>query len=323
MDMEKMYAALEAQETEKRKVDEEAAKDFQNPNMLTMKAGNTYRVRLMYWCNDVPGDRKVPIIEKTVHAVKTDTGYVEVTCPVSEYLMGRSGYRACPICGELSSLWDQKDKGSASAAEAYKKFKRKFKGYAVVYVVNDSDKGDENNGEFKIVYINAIINKYLRKKIKGVDHKGNKIDGAVALGFKAFNQKGRDLIITVTQGAEFKEYECEFDEGNTLDITDEQIEAAYDTLDFESFYTKHDPAALQSFYDDIVLEKEAAPASANAAIDMAAEAKAEKPAEKAEKKTAKKAEKKVEKPAEKEAAPEEKTTGKSVDVDALLAGLPG
>jgi len=326
MDMEKMYAAMEKQEKAKQKAAAEAKKDFDNPNMISMQSGNTYEVRLMYWASGIPGERSVPIIEKTVHAAKNSDGrYVEITCPVSDYLMGRSGYNACPVCSELSKLWEAKKKGSASASSAYDKFKRKFKGYVVVYVVNDPTK-PENNGTFKIMYVNAIVKEYLDTKIKGIDRKGVAIANARKIGFKAYDitENGKNLFISITNDGKHNKYSCEFDDGDALPIDMEQIEQAYEDLEFEKFYTQFDPKATQAFYEEIVLEKETVEAEPEAVaaepeddIPMDFEEKAEETVEEKAEAPAEKPKAKKEKPASKKEA-----TASSSDIDDILADLP-
>lgn len=330
-----LYATMQAAEEEKAKKEAEASKDFSNPDFITMKPGNAYEMRLMFWSSGVPGERTLPIIEKTVHAVKAEDGtYHEVTCPTSEYLMGRSGYRACPICTELSKLYKEMEKGSAAAKIAYDKFKRKFKGYAVVYVVNDPSK-PENNGTFKILYINGWINPFLREKIKGVDKKGVKIEGARPLGFKAFDPSanGKNLLITVTKDGDWAKYSCEFvdpaaGQGELKGCSYEELGEVYDTLKFDEHYTPHDPDAVQKFYEEVFLEKEASP------VEEAAAKKADAPKTEQKTEAAATTEKPAEKPAEKtvEAPAEEKEESVTEpapsspdvpDIDAILNGLPG
>lgn len=339
LDMAAMYEMLQKEEEAKAKKEAEAAKDFNNPNFINMKQGNAYEFRLMYWASQVPDERKVPIIEKTVHAVKADDGqYHEVTCPSSDYLMGRSGFRACPICSELSKLWDEKEKGSAAAKIAYDKYKRKFKGYAVVYVINDPTT-PENNGTFKILYVNAFINNFLREKIKGVDKKGIRIEGGRPIGFKAFDPSanGKNLLITVTKDGEYSKYSSEFvdpaEDGvkEVPNSTPDELCKVYDKLEFDKYYTPFDPDALQAFYENVFLEKEQSPVEEAAAKKEAPESAPEaKAAEKSVEETTEAAPVADEAPAEPaeekaEAEPEAKpeTTSPNVDIDALLDGLPG
>lgn len=263
-DMDQMAAlfnALQKQEEERAKKEAEAQKDFNNPNFISMHVGKAYEMRLMYYASGVPGERVVPIIQKTVHAVKADNGqYHEITCPSSDYLHGRNGYRMCPVCTELSKLWDEKEKGSQSAKIAYDKFKRKFKGYAVVYVVNDPST-PANNGTFKILYVNAIMNNFLREEINGVDKKGIRIEGTRPIGFKAFDPSanGKNLLITVTKDGEFSKYSCKFvdPEGKAdLGITKADLKKAFEALDFEKYYTPYSAEECEKFYQEVVLEKE-------------------------------------------------------------------
>lgn len=326
-DLEALFGQLQQQEEERAKKEAEASKDFSNPNFMNLKVGNAYEVRLMYWSSNVPGERKVPLIEKTVHAVKADDGsYHEITCPSSAYLMGRGGFRACPVCTELSKLWDEKEKGSQAAKIAYDKFKRKFKGYAVVYVVNDPTT-PENNGTFKILYINSIMIEYLRKKIYGLDRKGVKIEGARPIGFKAFDPgaDGKSLIISVTKDGEYNKYDCEFVDGNgDLKITTDDLEKAFDELKFDEYYTPYDVEAVKEFYEKVYLEREEVP------VADKPEEKKEAPAE-TKKEAAKKAADPVEEepadeaPTEEEAPAAEETQKRStpnVDIDSILDDLP-
>lgn len=339
--MEEMYALLQKQQAEKAKADEDAAKDFNDPNFLQLKQGNAYEMRLMYYTSGVPGDRIVPIIEKIVHAYKdpTDNQYHEVTCPTSEYLNGRQGYRMCPICTELSKLWKLHEGGSVAAKAQYDKFKRKFKGYAVVYVINDPS-NPENNGTFKIIYINAKQIDFFRSEIKGVDKKGNPINGARPINFKAYDpsEAGKNLMITVSKDGDWSDYAMKFvDSNGPLNITTDQIAEAYDTLSFDDRYTQFDPEASQTFYENLVLGKEEAPATEGnqeaPAKSMAQEAKeaaervAKENADKAE--TPAKEEVKDEIPMEtptetpaKEEAKEEAPKSSTPDINSILDNLP-
>lgn len=326
-DLEALFGQLQEQEEERAKKEAEASKDFSNPNFVSLKVGNAYEVRLMYWSSNVPGERKVPLIEKTVHAVKADDGsYHEITCPSSAYLMGRGGFRACPVCTELSKLWDEKEKGSQAAKIAYGKFKRKFKGYAVVYVVNDPTT-PENNGTFKILYINSIMIEYLRKKIYGLDRKGVKIEGARPIGFKAFDPgaDGKSLIISVTKDGEYNKYDCEFVDGNgDLKITTDDLEKAFDELKFDEYYTPYDVEAVKEFYEKVYLEREELP------VAYKKEASLTETKKETEKKT--KGSEPVEEKEEAEEVPEEeeapaaeetqKRSTPNVDIDSILDDLP-
>lgn len=335
-DLASLYAKMETAEQEKAKKEAEAAKDYSNPNFVNMKPGNAYEFRLVYWASGVPGERVVPIIEKTVHAVKVENGdYHEVTCPSSDYLMGRGGFRACPICSELSKLWDEKEKGSAAAKIAYDKFKRKFKGYAVVYVVNDPTT-PENNGTFKILYINAWINPYLREKIKGIDKKGAKIEGARPIGFKAFDPSvnGKNLLITVTKDGEYSKYSCEFvdpaDGEGKIEAIPEGKEASYEFLQgifeglkFDEYYTPHEPEKIQKFHEDVFLEREEAPAAESKKEEAKEEAA---PAESKEEAAEEAAVPEAEEAAPAEEAQEEKKESTKADtnmpdIDAILDDL--
>jgi hypothetical protein len=328
-DLAEVYAKLQKEEEAKAKKDAEAAKDFNNPDFLSMKVDNAYEMRLMYWTSQVPGERVVPIIEKTVHAVKTDDGYHEITCPSSDYLLGRSGYRACPICAELSKLWEEMEKGSATAKVVYDKFKRKFKGYAVVYVVNDPTT-PENNGTFKILFVNAFINNFLREEIKGVNKKGIKIEGARPIGFKAFDPSanGKNLLVSVTKDGEYNKYTSKFvdpAEGQAaIDVDADKLCEVYDKLKFDEHYTPFDPEACKTFYEDIFLEKEKSP------VEEAAEKKEEAPKEEKDENPKEEAkeekvvvEEKAETPAKEEAKEEAPAKDSpNVDVDDILKGLP-
>lgn len=333
--MAELYAMMHKASIEKAKKEAEAVKDYNNPNFINLQVGKAYEMRLMYWASGVPGERIVPIIEKNVHAVKAEDGtYHEVTCPTSDYLLGRAGFRVCPICGELSKLWDEYVKGSTAAKVAYDKFKRKFKGYAVVKVINDPG-APENNGTFKILYINSLINDFLLNKIKGLDHKRIPIEGSRPIGFKAFDPSanGKNLVITVTKDGEFNKYACEFidpEEGKgDLGVTVEMLTKAYDELEFDKYYTPYDPDALKAFYENVYLEKEISPVQEAAAEVAASIAKITTPVET----TAEKAETVVKEEAKAEtitkaAKPEttiettKPSTNSSVDIDAILAGLP-
>lgn len=297
-----LFNALQKQEEEKAKNEAEAQKDFNNPNFISMQVGKAYEMRLMYYASGVPGERVVPIIQKTVHAVKPENGaYREITCPSSDYLHGRNGYRMCPICTELSKLWDAKEKGSQSAKIAYDKYRRKFKGYAVVYVINDPTT-PTNNGTFKILYVNAIMNNFLREKINGVDKKGIRIEGGRPIGFKAFDPSanGKNLLITATKDGDYTKYGCEFvdPEGKAdLGLTKADLEKAFDALEFDKYYTPYSAEECEKFYQEVYLEKETSDVAQLLNETAAKTAKTETPAAPAEEAAAPVEEAKAETPA--------------------------
>jgi hypothetical protein len=238
---------------------------------VKMEIGKTYKFRLIapgLLEDDKTGNKMFPdipdyFIEKYVHSVKDASDkWKVVTCPTTH--LAKSGFNKCPICKNNSDLYNS---GSAEDKELYKKFQRRFYGYALVYVVNDPTK-PENKGKMKILQFGVNVNKFLNKQIFGIvskakgkeegetDGKEKEDESADIVGFDAFQiENGYDLIIEVTQNGEWPKYDCSFArKATTITIDSEKLEAEVKALNFDKELTKSSDEELASFFNTYVLE---------------------------------------------------------------------
>ena len=140
----------EAQNVEKQAAEEKAKGGFtkfsEDERFIHFKAGNTYTFRLLFYTEDER--RKVPFITKYQHSHWDDDADFDklkvVTCPTSEYIDYNRGFNKCPICKATRKFYKDKEKGSEIAEELYSQYRRKFHGYAMVYVINDPTNEDNN-----------------------------------------------------------------------------------------------------------------------------------------------------------------------------------
>ena len=205
-DMRKKFDELKKK---KQVSDEQASKPKTDERLIKFVPGNTYRFRLLFSTSD---KRSSPFIEKVTHNFyskeKRSSGWI--TCPTSEYIDGKYGYKNCQACGKVSDFWKQKDNGSISAGELYNTFKRKNVCFAPVYVVSDGS-NPENNGKVKIMKYGYTVYEFLEREVFARDPKTKKpIVDAETTGPDAFElTNGYDLIVTVTQKTkEFPAYSC-------------------------------------------------------------------------------------------------------------------
>ena len=228
---------------------------------LHFKPGNTYTVRLLYYTED-PSKRKLPFIAKYDHSYWDEEAesnkLKKVTCPTSEYILYNAGFSKCPICKATRKFYKDKEAGSTTAEELYKEFRRKFHGFALVYVVNDPT-NEDNNGKVKIMHFGITINKYFKYAIFGRDEKGNIVESEDALEKDAFKLKGGyNLKIIVGRKGEYNEYTCEFArKKSNIDITMDDVAKAAEELRFdEDHCTFSTDEELQEFYKTCVLAEE-------------------------------------------------------------------
>lgn len=254
----------EVQKVENRKESKSRLSD--DPRFIHFKSGNTYRMRLLYY---IPEDskRKVPFIHKNTHSY-----YNEATstlswavCPTSEYLLDNRGFKECKVCEAVSDFY-KKSKESPSNKELYEKFKRRFNGFALVYVVNDPT-NEANNNTVKIIRYGILINRFLKKEIFGIDTKENKVIEAAAaaelVGPDAFDlENGYDLIITVgtnnTEVGDFNSYDLKFTKKpSKLNVTEAEIAKQTEALNFDKdFYEEWSKTEILDFYNKYVLNEE-------------------------------------------------------------------
>ena len=223
---------------------------------VAFMAQNSYRFRLLFFLND-KSDRKTPFIEQFIHTYyDPETKSREtIICPTSEYIKGNFGFNMCPTCTNNSKLWKEIEKGNKSSGELYDQLKRRFHGYALVYVVNDGF-NPENNGKVKLMHFGKDIKKFFKAEIIGTE---TSVD---PIGSAAFDlENGYDLLITVTDvksGEEtYKHYECKFArEKTTIHVDLVKLETEIKALRFDEDYFKVTPAEdLQKFYQNYILEK--------------------------------------------------------------------
>ncbi len=248
--------------------------------IIKLKAGNTYRFRLL-WVPNPQSGRKEPIINKYSHMHKDDEdSYEFITCPTSEYLLGKKGFNVCPVCKHMNEVYREYDKTkSPSAKEFYDLFKRQIAGYALVYVISDPTT-PENNGKVKIFRHSFNIYKFLKWELFGIKIKGKGDDdkkgaseaeeqNAEIVGFKAFDtENGFDYILTVSakptilangKKADFKDYSSKFSRNPTsIGVPMDKIKEMVAELRFdEEFYTKSSIEDLDKFLNNYVLPKQA------------------------------------------------------------------
>lgn len=232
----------------------------EDPRFIQFKAGNTYQFRLLYYVDD-PEKRKTPFIAKYTHNHWDDDAEFDklktVTCPTSEYILHNNGFSKCPICKATRKFYKDKEEGSSTAEELYDQYRRKFHGYALVYVVNDPT-NEENNGTIKLMHFGITIHKWLKLQIFGIDEKGNLVDDET-IGKGAFDLKdGYNLKITVSKKGEYNDYLCEFArKSSAINISEKDIAAAATELKFDEEYTTFSSdEELNTFYKECVLAEE-------------------------------------------------------------------
>jgi hypothetical protein len=247
---------------EEHKEQEEAAK-FSDERFIYFKPGNKYIIRLC-WPIDPAGKRDLPIIFKVTHEDSSNgQSKMEVTCPTSDYIHGRAGFKACKACAETSLLWnDWADNKNQTSHELYKNFKRQYRNTALTYVVSDS-LNPKNDGTFKLFRVPHGVANYLRRMIFGwtVSKDEQPIAPSEMIGTDAFRLKdGVDLIIRVgqeqTKDGTFNQYTAEFARSKTtVPVTQDQVQTAAMELKFdEDFYTPFDEEATLKFVNERMLQ---------------------------------------------------------------------
>jgi hypothetical protein len=241
----------------KNKVQEQNTKrsgGFNDERFIKFEPGNTYRFRLLYYTDD-SSDRELPFISKYTHFVKdeTDNKWKGVTCPTTKF--PKTGFDKCPLCTNNSKLWSS---GLDSDKELYKKFRRKFNGYALVYVVHDPLTSD-NNGTVKIMRFGVMIDRWLKKEIFGASSgRDDEAEDVMSdpIGSLAFaTEDGHDLIVECTKKGDWNEYACKFARSaTTIEIDDDDLEAQCKELNFDSEHKVSTEQELQDFFNKHVLD---------------------------------------------------------------------
>lgn len=253
------FDAAIAQATATKTTQDEQSKTF-DERYVSFKPGKNYRFRLC-WPVDPSGTRKFPFIFRLAHVDGGEEGreYAEVTCPTSDYILGKAGYNQCPVCTEVSAFWDDYAKTkSAVSKELYDHFKRKNRNTAMVYVVND-DNEPKNNGTFKFIYVVPQVADFLRRKIFGWAVKKGEapLPPDQIIGKEAFLcDAGYDLSISVSFDGQYNQYAPEFlPKPTKIPVTQADINKAGVEMKFdEDLYKVGSMAERQEFVKTRILQ---------------------------------------------------------------------
>lgn len=241
---------------------EEASKKVADDRFVQMKAGNVYRMRLLYY-TDENLKRTEPFIEQYNHVYWDEVSreFGKIICPSSEYVHGVNGFQMCPVCRNNNKLWKDSKNGSETAKQLYRQFKRKLNGYALVFMINDPV-NPENNGKVKILRYGTTIADFFKAEILG-ETKGKDKDNVVSdpVGSDAFDlDAGYDFILSVTSNptpeGTFNAYSCKFArEKTSVNVDVDKLEAEIKLLKFdEDFYVSSTKEEIQEFYTNYVLD---------------------------------------------------------------------
>jgi len=231
-------------------------------NILKTVPTNTYLVRL------IPNaeDPSKTFTKYYIHGWKSpSTGkYTQTVCP--------STYgEECPICNERFRLWN---KGDEESKEESKRFARKERFYANVYVIDDPENSD-NNGTVKIYGYGRQIETIINEALEGDDKDEF---GARIIDF---SDEGCNLRIKVEKNqAGFPNYtKSKFMSSSDVDVDiDTVLEQAHDFTPLMIRKTKDE--LLEMLHDGIIPPTEET-ASAPAPAEEPAP-KVKKPAKKAD-----------------------------------------
>lgn len=269
-DLKKQFDSLKAKEI-KKTTSQDSSSKRSDPRIMDWKAGHTYKGRLIYWYPE-GGQRKDPFIYQYKHsfydAETRERG--EIICPTSEYLLDRRGFEQCPVCKQINELYKDYDKEAgkwktATSEQMYKRFKRNFSGYGLIYVVSDSF-NEENNGHVRIMPFGDKIGQFLKKKIWGIEKVNGKLktvsDEDSVIGFSAFDlDNGYNFVLSVSQNAnnaKWNEYSPEFSrKTSSINTSIEELEKEIKALNFDKdFYRQSSPEEIKKFYSTFVLRQE-------------------------------------------------------------------
>lgn len=219
---------------------------------IDFQPGNKYKFRLLFYKNENT-EFDGPFVEKWTHAARnSDDKYRIITCPTTQY--AKSGFDKCPICTINNKLYNS---GVDSDYELYKKFRRKFNGYALVYVIQDPV-NEDNQGHVKIMRFGIDIHRELRSRIFGLENSNSDepFDEDLYVGWDAFDlEKGNDLIITVTKKGEWNNYRVDFSPKKTAIKCDpEVLEQEIKDLKFGEDIREETEEKMLEFFNECVLE---------------------------------------------------------------------
>jgi len=238
---------------------EENAK-FVDPRFVYTKAGHNYSFRLLW----VPSkERQLPIIFKLTHEYGIGSDRDIVTCPTSDYELGKAGFQECAICEEATRLYnDFKDNKNQTSKDLYNKFKRQYRNTALVYVVAD-DCTPANVGKVMLFRMPKGISDQIKREVFGwVLKKGEvAIPADQLIGGKAFDKtSGFNLNISVTSKVTdegtFNSYSASFSRNESpIPLTDKQALDSSIELKFdEEFYVKWDKTKTDEFASKHILQ---------------------------------------------------------------------
>jgi len=232
-------------------------KNFSNENFIDFKPGNTYSFRLIYY---VPKGRAYtdPFAINYIHRIKLERGASEIMCPTSNHIDGQNGFKKCKVCEAVSSFYKEGQAGSGSSKDLYSTFRRRFHGYAMVYVVKDPLK-PENDGTVKLIHFNTDMYAWLMREIYGIDVKSKKelVLAEEPIGAKAFDlDDGYNFIVTVSQKDKYNAYACGWSKRTSaITVTEDTIAKAYDELNFEFYLRNSTQSEIESFYNQHVVRE--------------------------------------------------------------------
>ena len=238
---------------------EENAK-FVDPRFVYTKAGHNYSFRLLWSPSE---SRSLPIIFKLTHEYGVGSDRDIVTCPTSDYELGKAGFQECAICEEATRLYnDFKDNKNQTSKDLYNKFKRQYRNTALVYVVAD-DCTPVNVGKVMLFRMPKGISDQIKREVFGwTIKKGDvAIPADQLVSGKAFDKaSGFNLNISVTskvtEEGTFNSYSASFSRNeSSIPLTDEQVVASALELKFdEDFYKRWDKTKTDEFANKHILQ---------------------------------------------------------------------
>lgn len=237
---------------------------FNDPRFITFEANKKYKFRLLWWEDEKPETDKTyrdsPFAETYIHSAKDESGKRHtITCPTT-FDPTRAGFQACKCCETSSALYKSGKAGSQKDADLYALYKRKFHGYALVYVVSDPTNPD-NNGTVKMMHYSIKAKQFLDSEIFGIESTwGDKDDddedsGGDEVGEAAFQLKqGFDLIVTVKKNGQWNDYQFKFARNaSDVKVNEDTLEDEIKALKFDEIRKVTAPVEIEKFYTDVIL----------------------------------------------------------------------
>jgi hypothetical protein len=242
---------------------------FNDDRFITFEPNKKYKFRLL-WDSDErsetdPDYRDSPFVETYTHSAKDETGRRHtITCPTT-FDPTSVGFKACKCCETASRLYKSGQNGSQKDADLYTLYKRKFHGYALVYVVSDPTNPD-NNGKVKLMHYSIRAKKFLDSEIFGIESNwGNDDDtdtdetSGDEVGEGAFALEGGfDLIVTVKKNGQWNDYNFKFARNATdIDADEEELNNQIKALNFDGLRKRTPAIEIENFYSDVILGNDA------------------------------------------------------------------